>query len=69
MTASSSSSSSSLQASSTEELLQRRGELCVAAQLAALEGVAELACHDEARDELRALDYALRERGVDPHGV
>jgi len=64
-----SSPSSSIRASSTEQLLQRRGELCAAAQLAALEGVAELACHDEACDELRALDDALRERGVDPHGV
>lgn len=64
-----SSSSSSFEVSSTDQLLQRRGELCAAAQLAALEGIAELACHDEACDELRALDDVLRQRGVDPHGV
>ena len=68
MTASSSSSSSSsFEASSTEQLLQRRGELCAAAQFAALEGIAELACHDDACAELKALDEALRRRGVDPH--
>lgn len=60
-------SSSSLEAASTAQLLQRRGELCAAAQFAALEGVAELACHDDACDELRALDAVLRQRGVDPH--
>jgi hypothetical protein len=62
-------SSSSFEGSSTEQLLQRRGELCAAAQLAVLEGIAEVACHDEATEELRALDDVLRQRGVDPHRV
>lgn len=72
MTASSSSSSavaSSSEAPATETLLRRRGELCAAAQFAALEGVGELAGDDDACAELRAIDAALRERGVDPHSA
>jgi len=53
---------------STDDLLARRGELCTAAQLAALEGIVDVTDSDEARAELGAIDDALRARGVDPHG-
>ena len=60
-------SSESSQVPAIEALLRRRGELCAAAQFAALEGVSEMACDDDACAELRQIDAALRERGVDPH--
>lgn len=53
---------------STDDLLARRGELCAAAQLAALEGIVDLIGTDEALSELGAIDAALRARNVDPHG-
>ena len=52
---------------STQALLARRGELCAGAQLAALEGISDVADTAETRAELRAIDEALRVRGVDPH--
>lgn len=58
---------SSASGQTTDALLRRRGELCAAAQFAALEGVGELAGDDDACAELRAIDAALHERGVDPH--
>ncbi len=53
---------------STDDLLARRGELCAAAQLAALEGIVDLIDSDAALAELVAIDAALRARNVDPHG-
>ena len=53
---------------STDDLLARRGELCAAAQLAALEGIVDLIDSDEALAELAAIDAALRARNVAPHG-
>jgi hypothetical protein len=53
---------------STDDLLARRGELCAAAQLAALEGIVDLIDSDEALAELVAIDAALRARNVAPHG-
>ena len=55
-------------AQSTEALLARRGELCSAAQLAAMNGIIDLADTDATRQELAAIDAALKARGVDPHG-
>jgi hypothetical protein len=52
---------------STDDLLARRGELCAAAQLAALEGIVDVTDSDEARAEFNAIDAALIARGVDPH--
>ncbi len=57
-----------LSAQSTEALLARRGELCGAAQLAAMNGIIDLADTDATRAELAAIDAALKARGVDPHG-
>ena len=53
---------------SPDDLLARRGELCAAAQLAALEGIVDLIDSDAALAELVAIDAALRARNVDPHG-
>jgi hypothetical protein len=58
-----------LASESTEALLLRRGALCGAAQLAALNGIIDLADTDVTRQELSAIDAALRARGVDPHGT
>ena len=44
---------------STDDLLARRGELCAAAQLAALEGIVDVTDSDEARAEFNAIDAAL----------
>jgi len=50
----------------TAALLRRRGELCAQAQLAALEALPQDA--DDLR-ELKAIDEALRARGVDVHAA
>ncbi len=61
-------SADALSDQSTEALLARRGELCGAAQLAAMNGIIDLADTDATRAELSAIDASMKARGVDPHG-